>query len=113
AARVGGLTMGPRKGCREAAMPPPNLPSPVTGAARLWVGWSGFTAGSALPADGAAGMAMLVTHIGAATGAFAWMVCEWFRFGKPSVLGIVTGVLAGLGPITHSSAFLLPLSSST
>jgi Amt family ammonium transporter len=81
----------------------------VTGAALLWVGWFGFNAGSALAADGAAGMAMLVTHIGAATGALAWMLCEWVRFGKPSVLGIVTGMVAGLGTITPASGFVGPL----
>jgi ammonium transporter, Amt family len=81
----------------------------VTGACMLWVGWFGFNAGSALAADGAAGMAMLVTHIGAATGAFAWMVCERIRYGKPSALGIVTGMVAGLGTITPASGFVGPL----
>jgi ammonium transporter, Amt family len=75
----------------------------------LWVGWFGFNAGSALAADGAAGMAMLVTHIGAATGAFAWMLCEWLRYGKPSALGIVTGMVAGLGTITPASGFVGPI----
>jgi Amt family ammonium transporter len=81
----------------------------VAGASMLWVGWFGFNAGSALAADGAAGMAMLVTHIGAATGAFAWMVCEWTRYGKPSVLGAVTGMVAGLGTITPASGFVGPI----
>jgi len=81
----------------------------VAGACMLWVGWFGFNAGSALAADGSAGMAMLVTHIGAATGAFAWMVCEWVRFGKPSVLGVVTGMVGGLGTITPASGFVGPL----
>jgi Amt family ammonium transporter len=81
----------------------------VIGACMLWVGWFGFNAGSALAADGAAGMAMLVTQIGAATGAFAWMVCEWVRYGKPSVLGAVTGVVAGLGTITPASGFVGPI----
>jgi Amt family ammonium transporter len=75
----------------------------------LWVGWFGFNAGSALAADGTAGMAMLVTHIGAATGAFAWVLCEWIRYDKPSVLGIVTGVVAGLGTITPASGFVGPI----
>jgi Amt family ammonium transporter len=75
----------------------------------LWVGWYGFNAGSALTADGRAGMAMLVTHIGAAAGAFTWMTIEWLRFGKPSVLGIVTGMVAGLGTITPASGFVGPL----
>jgi Amt family ammonium transporter len=81
----------------------------VTGAAMLWVGWFGFNAGSALAADGSAGMAMLVTHIGAASGAFTWVLCEWLRYGKPSVLGIVTGMVAGLGTITPASGFVGPV----
>ncbi len=75
----------------------------------LWVGWFGFNVGSALAADGSAGMAMLVTHIGAASGAFAWMCVEWVRYGKPSVLGIVTGMVAGLGTITPASGFVGPI----
>ena len=74
----------------------------------LWVGWFGFNAGSALTADGSAGMAMLVTHISAAAGSLTWMVIEWIRFGKPSVLGIVTGMVAGLGTITPASGFVGP-----
>jgi Amt family ammonium transporter len=74
----------------------------------LWVGWFGFNAGSALTADGRAGMAMLATHIGAASGALTWMVIEWKRYGKPSVLGIVTGMVAGLGTITPASGFVGP-----
>ncbi len=74
----------------------------------LWVGWFGFNAGSALAADGAAGMAMLVTHIGASAGSLAWMLREWVRFGKPSVLGIVTGMVAGLGTITPASGYVGP-----
>ena len=87
AALVCALVLGRRRGFPETPMPPHNMTMTVTGACMLWVGWFGFNAGSALAADGAAGMAMLVTHIGAATGAFAWMVCEWMRYGKPSVLG--------------------------
>ena len=75
----------------------------------LWVGWFGFNAGSALAANGSAGMAMLVTHLGAATGALAWMFIEWWRYGKPSVLGIVTGMVAGLGTITPASGFVGPV----
>ena len=90
-------------------MAPHNMTMTVTGASMLWVGWFGFNAGSALAADGAAGMAMLVTHIGAATGAFAWMVCEWMRYGKPSALGAVTGMVAGLGTITPASGFVGPI----
>jgi Amt family ammonium transporter len=109
AALVAALVLGRRRGFPETPMPPHNLTMTVAGAAMLWVGWFGFNAGSALAADGAAGMAMLVTHIGAATGAFAWMLCEWTRYGKPSVLGIVTGMVAGLGTITPASGFVGPL----
>jgi Amt family ammonium transporter len=109
AALVCALVLGRRNGFPETAMPPHNMTMTVTGAAMLWVGWFGFNAGSALAADGAAGMAMLVTQIGAATGAFAWMVCEWLRYGKPSALGIVTGMVAGLGTITPASGFVGPL----
>jgi len=109
AALVCALVLGRRRGFPETPMPPHNMTMTVTGASMLWVGWFGFNAGSALEANGAAGMAMLVTHIGAATGAFAWMVCEWVRFGKPSVLGIVTGMVAGLGTITPASGFVGPI----
>jgi len=109
AALVAALVLGRRRGFPDTAMPPHNLTMTVAGACMLWVGWFGFNAGSALAADGAAGMAMLVTHLGAATGAFAWMVCEWLRFGKPSVLGIVTGMVAGLGTITPASGFVGPM----
>ena len=100
AALVCALVLGRRRGFPDTAMPPHNMTMCVTGACMLWVGWFGFNAGSALAADGTAGMAMLVTHIAAATGSLAWMVCEWARYGKPSVLGIVTGMVAGLGTIT-------------
>jgi Amt family ammonium transporter len=109
AALVCALVLGKRRGFPETAMPPHNMTMTVTGACMLWVGWFGFNAGSALAADGAAGMAMLVTHIGAATGALAWLVCESVRYGKPSVLGIVTGMVAGLGTITPASGFVGPL----
>ena len=109
AALVCALVLGRRRGFPETAMPPHNMTMCVTGACMLWVGWFGFNAGSALAADGAAGMAMLVTHIAAATGSLAWMVCEWARYGKPSVLGIVTGMVAGLGTITPASGFVGPL----
>ena len=109
AALVCALVLGKRRGFPETAMPPHNLTMTVIGACMLWVGWFGFNAGSALTADGAAGMAMFVTHIGAATGSLAWMFCEWLRFGKPSVLGIVTGMVAGLGTITPASGFVGPL----
>src|SRR5687767_1253576 len=109
AALVCALVLGRRRGFPDTPMPPHNMTMTVTGACMLWVGWFGFNAGSALAADGAAGMAMLVTHIGAASGAFAWMVCEWLRYDKPSALGIVTGMVAGLGTITPASGFVGPL----
>ncbi len=109
AALVCALVLGRRKGFPDTPMPPHNLTMTVTGACMLWVGWFGFNAGSALAADGSAGMAMLVTHIGAATGSLAWLICEWLRYGKPSVLGIVTGMVAGLGTITPASGFVGPM----
>jgi len=109
AALVSALVLGRRRGFPDTPMPPHNMTMVVTGACMLWCGWFGFNAGSALAADGSAGMAMLVTHIGAATGAAAWLLCEWLRFGKPSVLGIVTGMVAGLGTITPASGFVGPM----
>ncbi len=108
AAIVAAMVLGNRKGFGTTAMPPHNLTMTVAGAAMLWVGWFGFNAGSALAANGDAGMAMLVTHIGAAAGSLAWMFMEWVRHGKPSVLGIVTGMVAGLGTITPASGFVGP-----
>jgi Amt family ammonium transporter len=108
AALVAALVLGPRKGFGTVAMPPHNLTMTVAGAAMLWVGWFGFNAGSALAANGDAGMAMLVTHISAAAGSLAWMSMEWMRHGKPSVLGIVTGMVAGLGTITPASGYVGP-----
>ena len=109
AALVCALVMGNRSGFPDTPMPPHNLPLTVAGACMLWVGWFGFNAGSELAADGAAGMAMLVTHLGAACGSMAWATMEWIRFGKPSVLGIVTGMVAGLGTITPASGFVGPM----
>ena len=109
AALVAALVVGNRTGFPASAMPPHNLTMTVTGASLLWVGWYGFNAGSALAANGAAGMAMLVTHMGAAAGALAWMTMEWVKFRKPSVLGIVTGMVAGLGTITPASGFVGPV----
>jgi len=108
AALVAALVLGPRKGFSKTQMPPHNLTMTVAGAGMLWVGWFGFNAGSALAANGDAGMAMLVTHISAAAGSLAWMTMEWIRHGKPSVLGIVTGMVAGLGTITPASGFVGP-----
>src|SRR4051794_26169368 len=109
AALVCALALGRRRGFPDTAMPPHNMTMVVAGACMLWVGWFGFNAGSALAADGTAAMAMLVTHIAAATASLVWMVCEWVRFGKPSVLGIVTGMVAGLGTITPASGFVGPM----
>jgi Amt family ammonium transporter len=108
AALVAAIVLGPRKGFGRTPMPPHNLTMTVIGAGMLWVGWFGFNAGSALAANGDAGMAMLVTHISAAAGSLAWMVMEWVRHGKPSVLGIVTGMVAGLGTITPASGYVGP-----
>ncbi|RLA49513.1 MAG: ammonia channel protein [Gammaproteobacteria bacterium] len=108
AALVAALVMGPRKGFGTVAMPPHNLTMTVTGAGMLWVGWFGFNAGSAVAADNSAAMAMLVTHLSAASGSLAWMTMEWVRHGKPSVLGIVTGMVAGLGTITPASGSVGP-----
>ena len=108
AALVAAMMMGPRRGFGATAMPPHNLTMTVTGAGMLWVGWFGFNAGSALAADNSAAMAMLVTHLSAACGSLAWMTMEWIRHGKPSVLGIVTGMVAGLGTITPASGSVGP-----
>jgi Amt family ammonium transporter len=108
AALVAALVMGPRKGFGTVAMPPHNLTMTITGAGMLWVGWFGFNAGSALAADNSAAMAMLVTHLSASCGALAWMTMEWVRHGKPSVLGMVTGMVAGLGTITPASGSVGP-----
>ncbi len=108
AALVCAIVIGNRNGFPTTAMPPHNMTMSVTGAGMLWVGWFGFNAGSALAANGDASMAMLVTHISAAAGSLAWMAMEWVKFGKPSVLGIVTGMVAGLGTITPCSGFVGP-----
>ena len=109
AALVAALMLGRRKGFPTVAMPPHNMTMVVTGAGMLWFGWFGFNGGSALKADGSAGMAIAVTHIAAAAGSLTWMTIEWLRFGKPSVLGIVTGMVAGLGTITPASGFVGPI----
>jgi len=108
AAIVAALVMGNRRGFPEHAMMPHNMGLTIAGAGMLWVGWFGFNGGSALAANGDAAMAMLVTHTSAAAGAFTWMVCEWIRFDKPSALGAVTGMVAGLGTITPASGFVGP-----
>ena len=109
AALVAAVMLRERKGFPSTPMPPHNLTMTVAGASMLWVGWFGFNAGSALAADQSAGMAMLVTHIGAAAGSLSWMGREWMKQGKPSVLGIVTGMVAGLGTITPASGFVGPM----
>ena len=109
AALVGALMLGPRRGFPRTQMPPHNLTMTATGGGILWVGWHGFSAGSALMANGAAGIAMLTTHMSAAAGALAWMVIEWVRFGKPSGLGLITGMVAGLGMIAPAAGFVSPL----
>ena len=108
AALVAAMMIGNRRGFGHMAMPPHNMTMTVTGAGMLWVGWFGFNAGSALAANGSAGMAMLVTHISAAAGAFTWMMIEWLKYEKPSALGIVTGMVAGLGTITPASGYVGP-----
>lgn len=108
AALVAAVVMGSRKGFPTTAMPPHNLAMTVAGAGMLWVGWFGFNGGSALAANGDAAMAILVTHISAACGSLMWMAMEWIKHGKPSVLGIVTGMVAGLGTITPASGFVGP-----
>ncbi|CUR48662.1 ammonium transporter [Alloalcanivorax xenomutans] len=108
AALVAALELGRRKGWPGQAMMPHNMTMTVTGAGMLWVGWFGFNGGSALAADGNAAMAMLVTHISAAAGSLAWVTMEYLKFGKPSALGIATGMVAGLGTITPASGFVGP-----
>ncbi len=111
AAIVAAMVLGRRRGFPETSMAPHNMTLTVAGAAMLWVGWFGFNAGSALAANGNAGMTLLVTHLSAAAGCLAWMTIEWIRYGKPSVLGIVTGMVAGLGTITPASGYVSPLSA--
>ena len=108
AAVVAAIVLGPRRGFPSHTQPPHNMTLTVTGAAMLWVGWFGFNGGSALAADGDAAMALTVTHISAAAGAFTWLLIEWLRYGKPSALGAVTGMVAGLGTITPASGYVGP-----
>ena len=107
-ALVAAMVLGNRTGFPDQRMTPHNMTMTVAGAGMLWVGWFGFNGGSALAANGDAGMAMLVTHISASAGALTWMAAEWIRFGKPSALGAVTGMVAGLGTITPASGFVGP-----
>jgi Amt family ammonium transporter len=104
---VAALVLGHRKGFGEDEMAPPyNIVLSVIGASLLWVGWFGFNAGSALAANGSAGMAMLVTHVAAASASLAWMSIEWMTRGKPSVIGIISGAVSGLVAITPASGFV-------
>jgi Amt family ammonium transporter len=102
------LVLGPRIGYRSEPLVPHNLTLTLIGAALLWVGWFGFNAGSALAADGRAGMAMAVTQIATAAAALSWMFAEWLTRGKPSLLGIASGAVGGLVAITPASGFVLP-----
>ena len=109
AALVTAVLLGKRRGYPDTVIPPHSLVLTVVGASMLWVGWFGFNAGSALAANGTAGMAMLVTQVATASAALAWMLVEWMKHGKPSVLGIVTGAVAGLVAITPASGSVGPL----
>ncbi|HJO74023.1 MAG TPA: ammonium transporter [Rhodospirillales bacterium] len=108
AALVGCIVLGKRRGYGTENMAPHNLVLSVIGASMLWVGWFGFNAGSAVAANGGAGMAMAVTQIAAAAAAVSWMVVEWMFRGKPSVLGIISGAVAGLVAITPASGYVDP-----
>lgn len=108
---VAALVLGKRQGYPDTAMPPNNLGYTLMGAAMLWVGWFGFNAGSELAADGVAGMSMAVTQIATAAAALAWMFSEWVVHGKPSVLGIASGAVAGLVGITPACGFVGPMGS--
>ena len=103
------LVLGTRRGWPSQFMPPHNLTMTVTGTGMLWVGWFGFNAGSALSAGGSAAMALVATHVSASTAAVTWMAIEWMRSGKPSMLGIATGSIAGLAAVTPASGFVGPL----
>ena len=108
AALVCAIVIGRRRGFPQVPMAPHSLPLAAAGAGMLWIGWFGFNGGSALAAGGGAAMAVLTTHLGASAGALAWMLVEWRRYGKPSLLGVITGMVAGLGTITPASGFVGP-----
>jgi Amt family ammonium transporter len=103
------IMLGARRGYPEHVRPPHNPGMTAMGAALLWVGWFGFNGGSQLAADGGAGMAIMATHIAASTAAIVWSAIEWIKFGKPSLVGAVTGVIAGLATVTPASGFVGPL----
>ena len=106
AALVCALVVGKRRNFPQSLHPPHSPILTMIGASMLWIGWFGFNGGSALAAGNGAGMALLVTHIAAATAALVWMVIEWLRFGRPSLVGIVTGMVAGLATVTPASGFI-------
>jgi Amt family ammonium transporter len=106
AALVCALVVGKRRGFPTSVQPPHSPVLTMIGASMLWIGWFGFNGGSALGAGNSAGMALLVTHIAAATASLVWMFIEWFRFGRPSLVGIVTGMVAGLATVTPASGFI-------
>jgi Amt family ammonium transporter len=101
--------LGPRDGFPKELRPPHNPGMTMIGAGMLWMGWYGFNGGSALTADGAAGMAILVTHMSASVAGLVWMALEWIRFGRPSMVGTVTGVVAGLATVTPASGYIGPM----
>ena len=107
-ALVAAIYLGTRKGFNVSPLPPHNRTMVMIGASMLWVGWFGFNAGSAVAADGSAGMAMLVTHISAAVGALTWMGIEWIKSGKATMVGIATGMVSGLATITPASGTVGP-----
>jgi Amt family ammonium transporter len=109
AALVACILIGKRQGYPQTLMAPHSLTLTVVGAAMLWIGWFGFNAGSAVAANGSAGMAMLVTQVATATATLAWMLAEWMKHGKPSILGAVTGAVAGLVAITPASGSVGPM----
>jgi Amt family ammonium transporter len=110
-ALVSALVIGARKGFPSHVLPPHNPGMTMAGGAMLWVGWFGFNGGSALAADGAAGSAMLATHLAAAAGAATWSIIEWAKFGKPSSVGLVTGMVAGLATITPAAGHTGPMAA--
>ncbi len=111
AALVCAMVLGPRKGHGAEPMPPHNLPMTVLGTGLLWFGWFGFNAGSALGANGGAASAFVATHIAACAGGMSWMVAEWFRTGKPTMLGVASGIISGLATITPAAGFVGPMSA--
>lgn len=110
-ALVCAVMLGKRKGFGAEPMPPHNLPMTVLGAGLLWFGWFGFNAGSALGANGVAAAAFIATHTAASAGAISWMVAEWIHRGKPTVLGVASGVIAGLATVTPGAGFIGPISA--